>query len=64
MGRIAVVEHFCVDDTIRDMIEHDKSSAELQRYIRYSGYTDIRNDMLKKLLQEITSLQEVSRITD
>jgi type IV pilus assembly protein PilB len=64
LGRIAVVEHFCVDDTIRDMIEHDKSSAELQRYIRYSGYTDIRNDMLKKILQGVTSLQEVSRITD
>ncbi|MBU1642897.1 GspE/PulE family protein, partial [bacterium] len=34
MGRIAVAEHFEVDDTIREMIEHNGSTLELQRYLR------------------------------
>ncbi len=64
VGRIAVVEYFRVDDTIREMIEHGKSSAEMQRYIRSNGGTDIRSDALKKLLKGTTSLQEILRIID
>ena len=63
-GRIAVVEYFRVDKTLRDMIEHGKSSSEMQRYIRSNGGTDIKADALKKLLKGTTSLQEVLRFID
>ncbi|MEE8589267.1 MAG: GspE/PulE family protein [Sulfurimonadaceae bacterium] len=64
MGRVAVFEYFRIDNTLRDMIEHGKSSAEMQRYIRSNGGTDIKADALKKLLKGTTSLQEVLRIID
>ena len=64
MGRVAVFEYFRIDNTLRDMIEHGKSSAEMQRYIRSNGGTDIKADALKKLLRGTTSLQEVLRIID
>ncbi|MGB5964676.1 MAG: GspE/PulE family protein [Sulfurimonadaceae bacterium] len=64
MGRVAVVEYFRVDATIREMIEHGKSSAEMQRYIRSNGSADIKADALKKLLKGTTSLQEIMRIVD
>ena len=64
VGRIAVVEYFRVDETIREMIEHGKSSAEMQRYIRSNGGTHIKADALKKLLKGTTSLQEILCIID
>jgi len=64
VGRIAIAEYFRVDDTIRDMIERDKSSAEIQRYILGKGSADIKTDALKKLLRGTTSLQEIRRIID
>lgn len=64
MGRVAVAEYFQVDDTIKDIIAHNKSSLELQRYLRSQGYTDIKSDALKKLLRGTTSLQEVMRMID
>ncbi len=64
MGRVAVFEYFRVDKTLRDMIEHGKSSSEMQRYIRSNGGTDIKADALKKLLKGTTSLQEVVRMID
>ncbi len=64
MGRVAVVEHFRIDDTIREMIEHGKSSAEIQHHIHNNGGTHMKADALKKLLKGTTSLQEILRITD
>ena len=64
MGRVAVAEYFQVDDTVKDMIEHNRSSLELQRYLRSQGCTDIKADALKKLLRGTTSLQEVMRVID
>jgi type II secretory ATPase GspE/PulE/Tfp pilus assembly ATPase PilB-like protein len=62
MGRIAVAEYFRVDDTIREMIEHGKSSTEIQRYILSIGGTTIKTDALKKLLEGTTSLREIMRV--
>ena len=62
VGRVAIAEYFRVDETIREMIEHGKSSTEMQRYIRSSGGTDIKADALKKLLKGTTDLEEVRRI--
>lgn len=62
VGRVAVAEYFRVDETIREMIEHGKSSTEMQRYIRSSGGTDIKADALKKLLKGTTALEEIRRI--
>ncbi len=64
MGRIAVAEYFQVNDTIREMIGQNRSSLELQRYLRSQGGTDIKGDALKKLLRGTTSLQEVMRMID
>jgi len=64
VGRVAIAEYFRVDNTIRDMIERDKSSAEIQHYILSNGGTDIKTDALKKLLKGTTSLQEILRFID
>lgn len=64
MGRVAIVELLQIDDVIRDMMEHDKSSMEIQRYIHSTSMIDIKTDALQKLLGGTTSLQEVLRIID
>ncbi|WP_229860090.1 GspE/PulE family protein [Candidatus Sulfurimonas baltica] len=64
IGRIAVVEVLQVDEIIRDMIEHNKSSIELHNYIRSTKSCDMKTDALEKLIKGATSLQEVMRIVD
>lgn len=64
IGRIAIVEVLQVDEVIRDMIEHDKSSIEIHNYIRSTGSCSMKTDALGKLLKGATSLQEVMRIVD
>ncbi|MEA2100350.1 MAG: ATPase, T2SS/T4P/T4SS family [Campylobacterota bacterium] len=61
-GRISIVEFFQVDDNIREMIERDKSSTEIQHYIRSVGYKDMKADALQKVLKGVSSLEEVKRI--
>jgi type II secretory ATPase GspE/PulE/Tfp pilus assembly ATPase PilB-like protein len=64
VGRIGIFEVFQVDETIRDMVEHNKSSSEMQQYIRSTGGTNIKMDALQKVLKGTTSLQEVLRVVD
>ena len=63
-GRIGVVELFRVDKVIRDMIEKNESSAKIQHYMNSIGGEDIRANGLKKLLDGLTSIQEIERIID
>lgn len=64
VGRIGIVEFFHVDNNIRDMIEHDKSSSNIQKYICSIGFKDIKEDALQKFLGGISSLLEIQRITN
>ncbi|QOY54518.1 Flp pilus assembly complex ATPase component TadA [Candidatus Sulfurimonas marisnigri] len=64
VGRLAIIELLQVDEVIRDMIEHDKSSIEIQNYVRSTGSVDMKTDALQKLLNGTTSLQEVMRIVN
>jgi type IV pilus assembly protein PilB len=64
VGRVAIIELLQIDEVIRDMIEHDKSTIEMQHYIRSIGSIDMKTDALQKLLKGNTSLQEVQRIVN
>ena len=44
------------------MIEHDKSSADIQHYIRSLDYKDMKADALQKVLSGTSSIEEVDRI--
>lgn len=62
IGRTAVVELLHVDEQVRDMIEYGNSATEIEHYINKTSNTGIKNDALKKVLNGITSLEEVERL--
>lgn len=61
-GRIGIIEVFQIDEVIRDMIEHNKSSIEMQEYIYSTGADDMRANALNKVLDGLTSMDEIKRI--
>ena len=62
-GRIAIHEIFVVTDAIRDMITHRASILEIQHEAERHGFKSMRYDGLIKVLQGLTTLDEVDRAT-
>jgi len=63
LGRICIAEFLQIDDNIRDMIEHDKNTIDIKDYIYSNGYNNIKANALQKVLEGISSLEEVQRVT-
>ncbi|MEO0346775.1 MAG: type II secretion system ATPase GspE [Pseudomonadota bacterium] len=61
-GRSGIYELVTVDDTMRTMIHDGSGEHELERYARERG-PSIRDDGRAKVLQGITTLEEVLRVT-
>jgi type II secretory ATPase GspE/PulE/Tfp pilus assembly ATPase PilB-like protein len=64
IGRVSIIELFQADEVIKDMIEHNTSAIEMQRYINTALSSNMKEDALQKILKGITSLQEVLRIVN
>jgi len=61
-GRTGIYELIAVDDRMRGMIHDGVSEQELERYARTMG-PSIRADGRRKVLDGITTLEEVLRVT-
>lgn len=61
-GRTGIYEVIAVDDTLRTMIHDGMSEQELDRYARTKS-PSIRQDGLEKVLDGVTSLEELLRVT-
>lgn len=62
-GRIGIYEVVPVNDAMRELILHGGSAAEFDALARQEGYPDLRRSGLAKVLQGLTSLTEIHRIT-
>jgi type IV pilus assembly protein PilB len=62
-GRIGIYEVVKITPEISRIIMADANSIELSRQAREHGYPDLRRDGLIKVMQGITSLAEVNRVT-
>lgn len=58
-GRVAAVEVLQIDDTLRTMISRRAETAEIEDYLYKQGYKDLRHDGVVKVLNGITSMNEV-----
>lgn len=61
-GRAGIFEVAGLDDLIRDMIHDNASEHEIERHVR-SQYPSIRQSARDKVLQGITSIEEMIRVT-
>ncbi len=63
-GRIAILEAIMIDDTIREMIMKKKSNDEIKNYaVEKCAMLTLRDDAFLKIKQELTTLEEVLRVT-
>jgi len=62
VGRTGIYELIAVDDEMRTMIHDGVSEQELERHARKSG-DSIRADGRSKVLEGVTTLEEVLRVT-
>lgn len=62
-GRMGIHEVFVLTDAIRDLISRQQSLVEIQRVALLDGFRSMRHDGLLKVLQGLTTLEEVDKVT-
>jgi len=62
-GRTVIAEVILLDDEIRDMILNKKGTEKLFKEVRKKGMLTMFEDGVLKVLQNITTLEEVNRVS-
>lgn len=62
-GRTAVYEILPYSDMLKTLTSHDTDLTELRKQARAEGLTTVRDDGIQKMLQGVTTYQEVLRVT-
>jgi len=62
-GRTAIVELLDMDDNLRDMIISKASVSHLKEAARAAGTSFLRDSAVEKLLNGVTTLEEINRVT-
>ena len=63
-GRIAVVEVILMDSEIEDCVRHSSSERDIWRAAKHQNIRRMAQDGAVKVLQGVTSLEELSRVVD
>jgi type IV pilus assembly protein PilB len=62
-GRVAIYEVMPISETLRDMILKAASTAELREQAQKDGMKTLRQSGLMKVLEGVTTIEEVLRVT-
>ena len=62
-GRIGIFELMIMNDKLRELVLKNASTAELNQEALKQGMISLRDDGVQKILQGITTLEEVLRAT-
>jgi general secretion pathway protein E len=63
LGRCGIFEIFPMSDRLKKMVAANESSAELTKVAKQEGMKTLREDAWDKVLQGVTTYQEVVRVT-
>ena len=62
-GRAGIFEIFQIDDEVRHMVNENLSTPQLRRQARELGMRTLREDGIRKVLNGMTSAQEIIQVT-
>ncbi len=62
LGRTAITEIFLVNDSIRNLIANDASVADIYQEALNSGYRPLLESAKKRVLDGITTVEEIQRV--
>jgi len=63
-GRLALMEIFRVDESSQDVIAHRATTYDIRQHAQNNGFKTLAQDGIRRVLEGITSLEEVSRVVD
>jgi len=63
-GRLGIYELLVVDDSLRDAIARNPNVSEFRRMCLERGMNTLREDGMLKVSQELTTVQEIRRVTE
>lgn len=63
-GRLALMEIFRVDESSQDVIAHRATTYDIRQHAQNNGFKTLAEDGIRRVLEGITSLEEVSRVVD
>lgn len=64
VGRMGIYELMVIDEKFRDMINKDPSASNMRRTFYESKLSSMFDDGVKKVKQELTTIEEVLRVTE
>ena len=62
VGRTGVFDWLTVDDGLREVLRRSKSLSDIQNYLQKKGGLGLQGQALQKILDGVTSFQEVARV--
>jgi type II secretory ATPase GspE/PulE/Tfp pilus assembly ATPase PilB-like protein len=62
-GRIGLFEFLVPDDTMREILETNAIVSVIRELARKNGFRSIREEGILKVMQGITTVEEVIRVT-
>jgi type IV pilus assembly protein PilB len=63
-GRIALMEVFRIDESLQESIAHRATTYDIRQQAKKMGFHTLAEDGIRRVLEGITSLEEVSRVLD
>jgi len=63
-GRLALMEILRIDEDLQDLIAHRSTTYDIRQHALRTGFITIADDGIRRVLEGISSLEEVSRVVD
>ena len=63
-GRLGIYELLVMDDSLRDMVTRNPDVNLLRKLCRERGLVTLREDGFRKVIQGLTTVDEIVRVTE
>ena len=63
-GRLGIYELLAMDDRLRDMVTQNPDETAIRRMCRERGLVTLRQDGFKKVMEGLTTVDEILRVTE
>ncbi|OQW92009.1 MAG: secretion system protein E [Beggiatoa sp. IS2] len=63
-GRLALMEILRIEESLQDLIAHRATTYDIRQHARSIGFRALAQDGIRRVLEGVTSLEEVSRVVD
>lgn len=63
-GRLAILEVLRIDSELDEMIAENSTMGKIKKHLSHQGFNTLADDATRRVIEGLTSLDEVSRVVD